>query len=607
MLDDTGVPSYSVILENVPVLTRSSLGIMMEDDDFTSDLSMAGEPEVGETEYTYTLVHGKKKEAHYRANSITYHLENRRGNRIDIIFQVSDNGVVFRYFIPGNTESAKKILTENTGFNFPDGTTAWIQPRARSKTGWNGVNPSYEEHYWQDTLLSQITVNDSGWVFPALFKVHDAWVNITETWPDRNYCGSHLNKGDDAGEMRIAFPETSEGFTDGIIYPESGIPWATPWRVITVGNYPGDILESTLGTDVAQPPASGDFSYVKPGRASWSWALGKDPSVNYPRQKEFIDYAARMKWEYCLIDVNWDTTIGWDKLKDLVDYAASKEVGIIVWYSSSGSWNTVPYHPKDKLLTKESRAGEFSRLKAVGVKGVKVDFFGGDGQSMMDYYQDILEDAHAYQLMVNCHGSTLPRGLHRTYPNLVSMESVRGFEYATFGQETADRVPTKSTILPFTRNIFDPMDFTPVCFNEYDNNKRITGNGAELAQAVIFVSGVQHYAESPEGMTQVPVYVRKLMSEIPNSWDDTKFIDGYPGRFIVLARRSDEVWYVAGINGSKDVLDLNVELPFQTNRNGLLVSEGETLRTFRLDTLKLNGSGSFSLRLDPFGGFVAKF
>ena len=188
----------------------------------------------------------------------------------------------------------------------------------------------------------------------------------------------------------------------------------------------------------------------------------KDQSVNYEVQKEFIGYAAEMGWEYCLIDVGWDTTIGWEKIAELAAMAAGKNVGLILWYNSAGDWNTVPYHPKDKLLTHESRMEEFARLKALGIRGIKVDFFGGDGQSMMDYYQDLLADAHEFHLMVNCHGSTLPRGLHRTWPNLVSMEAVRGLEFATFGQESADRVPSKATTLAFTRNAFDPMDFTPL-------------------------------------------------------------------------------------------------------------------------------------------------
>jgi alpha-glucosidase len=332
----------------------------------------------------------------------------------------------------------------------------------------------------------------------------------------------------------------------------------------------------------------------------------KDSSVNFDMQKRFISYASEMGWEYCLIDVNWDTTIGWEKLTELAKLAEEKKVGLLLWYNSAGDWNTVTYHPKDRLLTPESREEEFSRLAQLGIKGVKVDFFGGDGQSMMDYYQDILADAHRHRLVVNCHGSTYPRGLQRTWPNLVSMEAIRGFEFATFDQATADLVPSKATTLAFTRNAFDPMDFTPVCFTEYDNFRRVTGNGAELALAVLFLSGVQHYAETPMGMATVPDYVREMMSMIPVSWDETRFLDGYPGRYIILARRSGNDWYVAGVNAGKEPLKLSLRFPFQASSPGLLITEGDSLRSFTRIAFEPDASGNADVMMKPSGGFVIR-
>jgi hypothetical protein len=526
---------------------------------------------------------------------------------MDVIFQVSDDGVAFRYSFPEVSDNVRHITSEKTGFNFVAGTTCWIQPRAASKSGWNKSNPSYEEHYLEEVLLDSISPDDNGWVFPALFRTENCWVNITESWPDRNYCGSHLNKGEGTNEMVIAFPEATEGFTGGVVYPQSILPWTTPWRILTMGGTPGVIVESTHGTDLAKPSVQGDFSYVRPGRASWSWVLMKDPSVNYEVQKDFINYASEMGWEYCLVDANWDTTIGWDKLVDLSRLAAEKNVSLIMWYNSAGDWNTVPYHPKDKLLTNESRTEEFSRLEKLGIRGIKVDFFGGDGQSMMDYYQDILADAHSHHLVVNCHGSTLPRGLHRTWPNLVSMEAIRGLEFATFGQESADKVPSKATTTAFIRNAFDPMDFTPVCFTSYDNWERVTGNGAELAMAVLFLSGVQHYAETPYGMALMPDYVRNMMSAIPVSWDETRFIDGFPGKFLVIARRTGEVWYVAGINAGKESLEMKMKLPFIDHAKGIIITEADSARSFALRNVTMESEKSATVVLRPNGGFVMRF
>lgn len=605
--DAAGQVMFSIDFKSKEVLKNSKMGILMEDADFTLGLKLESVSEVETIEDHYFLLYGKKKSATYRANKKVFHFQNSNGEDMDIIFQVSNDGVVFRYSFPGKSSVIKKIKEEITSFNFSGGTLTWIQPRAKAKSGWNHVNPSYEEHYLQDLLLADLEPSENGWIFPALFLAGDCWVNITETWPDRNYCGCHLIKGETPEELTINFPESSEGFTNGDVFPVSTLPWLTPWRVITLGENPGAIIESTLGTDVAAPSVLDDVSYVTPGRASWSWALGKDASVNYDTQKEFIEYAGDMGWEYCLIDVFWDTAIGWDNMKELAAMAKVRDIGLILWYNSSGDWNTVSYHPKNMLLTPESRNAEFTKLKELGIKGIKVDFFGGDGQSMMSYYRDILEDANKYQLIVNCHGATLPRGLQRTYPNLVSMESIRGFEYATFGQESADKVPTKSTIVPFTRNAFDPMDFTPVCFTEYDNNTRITGNGAELAQAVVFLSGVQHYAETPKGMATVPDYVKVMMREIPVVWDETKYIDGYPGDFVVIARRKGSTWYVAGINGENSPKNLSFELPFQTDAPGVLITEGDIPRSFSRYEIQTNMEGKIEITLIPNGGFVAKW
>jgi len=606
-VNDLGEATYSVFYRSEAVMENSSLGIRREDADFTSNLKFLSASRISEVNDSYNLLHGKTKKASYLANRRTFSFAGTTGEKMDVIFQVSDDGVAFCYSFPAVSKEEKNIISEATGFNFVGGTKGWIQPRAASKSGWNQTNPSYEEHYLEGVLLEETTANPEGWVFPALYFTGSCWVNITESWPDRNYCGSHLNKGTKTNEMVIAFPEATEGFTDEVVLPRSILPWATPWRIITLGGSPGNIVESTHGTDLAKPQVQGDFSYVKPGRASWSWALMKDYSVRYEVQKEFITYASEMGWEYCLIDVNWDITIGMEKLAELSLYAAERNVGLIVWYNSAGPWNTVRYHPKDKLLTHESREKEFAALEKLNIKGIKVDFFGGDGQSMMDYYQDILADAHSHHLIVNCHGSTLPRGLHRTWPNLVSMEAIKGFEFATFDQESANKVPSKAASLAFIRNAFDPMDFTPVCFNAYDNFERITGNGAELAMAVLFLSGVQHYAETPKGMAKVPDYVRDFMRDIPVTWDETRFIDGYPSGYLVIARRTGSTWYVAGINAGKGPLALIVKLPFIDTKNGIAITEGETLRSFARSIVTLDSGKSIPVTLKPNCGFVFRF
>src|SRR6185295_18295492 len=215
----------------------------------------------------------------------------------------------------------------------------------------------------------------------------------------------------------------------------------------------------------------------------------------------------------------------------------------------AGDWNTAPQTPRDRMLTHESRVSEFERLKAMGVAGLKIDFFGGDGQSVIGYYHDILEDAAPYGFLMNFHGATLPRGWQRTYPHLMTMEAIKGLEFCTFEQKNADEEPAHAAMLPFTRNVFDPMDFTPVVLDRIPRIERRTTSGFELALSVVFTSGITHYAEIPEGMAKAPDYVREFLRGIPSVWDDVKFLDGYPGKFVVIARKGDGHWYVSGING----------------------------------------------------------
>jgi hypothetical protein len=331
----------------------------------------------------------------------------------------------------------------------------------------------------------------------------------------------------------------------------------------------------------------------------------KDDSTIYSVQKKYIDFAAKMNWRYCLIDALWDTQIGYEKIKQLSDYAETKNVKILLWYNSAGDWNTTPQTPRDKLVTKEFRAAEFQKLKNMGIGGIKIDFFGGDGQSMMKYFIDILRDAAKYNLAVDFHGCTFPRGWYRTYPNLVSMEAIRGEEYITFGQENTDQQPSHCAIIPFTRNLFDPMDFTPVNFSGIPNLKRKTTGGFEIALSVIFTSGIQHIAETPTGMAAQKDFVREYMSSLPEYWDDVKFIDGYPGKYVVLARKKGDRWYIAGINGENFERTITLNVSFINNiSKGILITDSDNVKEFIKRDIDL--STPFKLTLQPYGGFVIK-
>jgi len=534
-------PQYRVIYNDIPITDFSKLGLKRADADFSINLKIIAVKKNNINE-TYNLICGKKMICNHNAVEQTIVMVNSRNEKIEIIFRVSDDGIAFRYHFPYESNEDKIIIEEVSSFKFFSETKAWLHPHRNAQTGWCKTQPSYEEYYFQEIPVGFPSPEEAGWSFPALFNYQNVWILITESNVTPDYCGSRLSQYSPDGEYSIQFPQKDERTSINDSYlPKIKLPAYTPWRVMIIGSL-SEIVESTLVTDLAMPTKLNNLNFVKPGRASWSWALLKDNSVVYDIQKKFIDYAADMGWEYCLIDVDWDKQIGYEKIKELTQYAALKNVGIILWYNSSGNWNTTIYSPKNIMNDPIKRKEEMEKISKIGIKGIKVDFWGGDGQSMIKYYFDLIEDAARYNLMVNCHGTTIPRGWERTFPNLVTMEAVRGFEFITFEQFNADSAPRHCAILPFTRNTIGPMDFTPVCFSEIPGIKKRTSNAFELALSVIFYSGIQHFAEIPEGMKKQPEYIINFMKKVPSTWEDTKFIDGYPGKYVILARKNAKQW-----------------------------------------------------------------
>jgi len=601
---DGGV-NYSVQLDDTLVIEKSDLGLILAEGDYYKGLTLKSVSKQILIQDDYSLLHGKRKQIKYRAHQKIFHCENSDGKPLDIVFNVSNDGIAFKYHFSDSSAKINHVLDEKTSFQFSPDTKAFLQPMSEAKTGWNKSNPSYEEYYMIDIRVSVTSPSGAGWVFPALFHSKGAWVLLTESGLQRNYCGSKLDQNSSNGRYEIGFPSLKESVFGGPVFPESTEPWSSPWRIIAIGNL-ANIIESTLGTDVAEPAIMLDQSFIKPGLASWSWALLKDESVNYKVQKRFIDYASEMNWPYCLVDVNWDSTIGYDKMRELSTYAHSKKVGLILWYNSAGDWNTTPYHPRSKLLTVQDRDKEFTRLNEMGIVGIKVDFFGGDGQSVIGYYHDILMDAAKHKLLVNFHGATLPRGWQRTYPHLMTMESIKGFEFITFEQCNADIEPPHCALIPFVRNAFDPMDFTPMSLYNIPNIKRKTTAAFELALPVLFLSGIQHIAETPEGLSHVPDFVKGYLKDIPTAWDDSHFIDGYPGKYVVVARRRDNNWFISAINATDNIINLKLDLSFIDKKNGILIADGEK-NPFTKTEINLKEHSSLDVKIIAKGGFVMKF
>lgn len=599
-----GALTYSIARDGKPVLLASELGLQLAGADLGSGLSVVGTSKPQLVTDQYQMAVGKKRDITYRANEQTYSVQNARQQKMDIVFRVSNDGVAFRYIVAEPSLPLKKLVGERTSFVLPAGSKAWLQPMSVAQTGWSNTNPAYEEHYQMEIPVGTRSPTDAGWVFPALFRTGANWLAISEANMDGSFQASRLSADSAGGRYSIGNPTAPEVFTNGGLLAEVEGTLTSPWRLIALGSL-ATVTNSTLGTDLAAPAVAFEPQLVRPGHASWSWALLKDDATVYDVQKQFIDYAADMRWDYTLIDADWDRKIGYDKVRQLADYGATKGVGILVWYNSSGAWNKTEYSPKSQLLTHDQRVKEFRRLREMGVKGVKIDFFAGDGQSMIAYYIDILRDAAEAGLLVNFHGATLPRGWSRTWPNLMTVEAIKGFEFTTFEQGNQDKMPTHAAMLPFARNLFDPMDFTPMVFGDIPKIKRASRNGFELATSVLYLSGIQHFAETPAGMATVPDYVKQFLRELPRSWDDSRLVDGYPGKYAVIARRAGDTWYIAGINATDADKKLTLDLSFVGNKQGLIIADGDAgERSF--SQRGIAAGKKVAVTIKPHGGFVIK-
>ncbi|MFG6469312.1 glycoside hydrolase family 97 protein [Roseateles sp. BYS87W] len=592
---------YTVQRAGEPVLLPSRLGLVLAQGDYAHGVKLVSASKVKPHREQYTLAASKKRRVDVRANEQTFSVANAAGQPFSVTLRAFNDGLALRYTVPG--AGRKQFQDELTSFAFPPDARAWLQPMSVAKTGWKRTNPSYEEHYQMDIPAGTPAPSHAGWVFPALFRSGANWVALTEAGMDGRFHASRLASDSTGGTYRIGLPEASEVNTHGHLLAQVDGPLTTPWRVLAIGPLK-TVMESTLGTDLAAPAVAFDPAKLQPGPASWSWALLKDEGTVFEVQKRFIDHAADMHWPYTLVDADWDRKIGDAKMKELADYARAKGVGLLVWYNSSGAWNDTEYSPKSALLTPADRAREFARVKAIGIRGLKVDFFGGDGASMQAYYLDLLKETAAAGLLLNFHGATLPRGWSRTFPHLMTVEAVKGFEFATFTQEDQDAVVRHAAMLPFARNLFDPMDFTPVVFHDIPNIQRATRNGFELAESVLFLSGIQHYAETPEGMATVPADVKGFLRELPRRWDEVRFLAGEPGRFVVLARRAGTQWFVAGLNADDTPREVPLDLAWLGRRRGELITDGAGPREFASGRL---AAPAATVTLAPHGGFVARF
>lgn len=604
-----GSPMYEVFYNANQLLEESPLGIVTDMGDLSKGLTLKESKEsIIDKKYTQNRI--KTTNVHYLANELVCSFENEQKQKIDIVFRVSNNDIAYRYVLPQTGETACYVIEkELSGFNFPSITTTFLTPQATPMIGWKRTKPSYEEEYVADEPIGTPSKYGIGYTFPGLFHVGDrGWVLLSETGVSSLYCGSRLSEGTKDGLYTIAFPEMGENNGIGSAKPALALPGETPWRTITVGDNLKPIVETTIPFDVVDPlyKASKDYKF---GRSTWSWIMWQDNSVNYDDQVKYIDLAAGLGYEYVLVDGLWDQQIGYDRLPSLFKYAQSKGVDVFLWYNSNGYWNDAPQGAKQKMSNSIARKKEMKWLQSLGVKGLKVDFFGGDKQETMKLYEDILSDANEYGLMIIFHGCTLPRGWERMYPNYVGSEAVLASENLIFTQHANDTEAYNASLHPFIRNSVGSMEFGPVLLNKKHNRNndggtiRKTSDIFQLATSVLFQSPVQMFAIAPNNLTEYPSYVIDFMKNVPTTWDETIFIDGYPGKYSVLARRNGDKWYVVGVNAEKKPLKLRVNLPMLAGAKVSLYSDRKDLSS-KFEQTTINKHGDFVLQMEANGGVI---
>ena len=590
------------------MLEESPLGLESTIGDFSTGLTFLSESKK-QVEENYYLPNGKTSRINYLANELAVSYLNKNKDTLQVLCRVSNNDIALAYRLASPKQTHCTIKRELTGFNFPAHTTTFITPQAPSGEGWMKTKPSYEEEYTNEEPIGTPSKYRLGYTFPALFHLgNTGWVLLSETGVTSRYAGTRLSEGNQEGLYTIAFPEKEENGGMGDNTVTSNLPLITSWKTITVGETLKPIVETTSAYNGMKPVYTASQPY-KPGRSTWSWILWQDESCNYKDQQIFIDLAAEMGYEYILIDALWDKQIGYENMPSLIAYAQSKGVDVILWYNSNGAWNDAPQGPKQRMDTAPARQKEMAWMKSLGVKGIKVDFFGGDKQTTMKLYEDILTDANQYGIFVVFHGTTLPRGWERMYPNHMGSEAALVSENLVFSQDFANKEAYTSTMLPFTRNAVSAMDFGHVFFNKRFSKQadkgtiRKTTDAFQLATSILYQSPVQHFGITPNNIQEQPEYVINFMKKIPTTWDETRFIDGYPGKYCVMARRFGSKWYIGATNASNSLQSYTLSLPWLTGKEVTVLFDNKD-RSVGFKTAKIDKKGLLKIELENLGGCV---
>ncbi len=595
---------YRVDRDGIPVLDWSPLGIRLSDRHFDSDLVLVS----GISTMTldrYSLPHGKQRDVEASAWRLTMKVENAAGLWCDIVVKAYNDGIAFRYEIPGSASEGVFVLEELSGFRLANASHAYLAEAQFPSL----YTPNYEVRY--DRLQPGVNSPGDGFFFPALFEMADGNTNVLlhEAGLTSFYAASRLDADASENLYRLRFPSSGEGDASNPAQPASVLPLQTPWRLAVIGDGAA-VVESNLVTHLGQDLNAvfgGDASWVKPGKAAWSW--WSQGTGSPALQKEYVDFAVEHGWDYVIVDEGWSA---WTEaeIEELVQYAADREVGIFLWYNSGGSHNAISLAPRDRLNSLEDIQAEFEQLAAWGVAGVKVDFFQSDKQARIVQQRHILYAAAEQHLLVDFHGSTVPRGWRREFPNLLTTEAVLGAENYKWnlGPTAADNVK-----LAFTRNVVGAMDYTPLTFDAALQQEGIS-YAHQLAVGTVFESALQVFAgradsDSTQGyralFARFP-FLADQLRDLPTAWDETRLLSGHPDSHAVIARRSGDRWYIGGINNLNATSDVLVDLSSFANGvyDAQLIVQGAAADELVSSQLQLDSTSQLPVSMLPGGGFT---
>ena len=539
----------------------------------------------------YQMLEGKRLHCTNEANEYQAPI----GSNAKIVIRLYNDGIAFRYeYIKLENQ---KQPEEHTVYLIPEGTKRWFMQWTEAYEGFFPQTTTYKVKPIRMSSGASTSADgwNNRWGYPALLEpVEGVFALISEANIERRQSASCLYN--DGERYSVVAAENDLNLSGD---------WHTPWRVVIIGKL-ADIVESTLVTDVSEPSQLKDTNWIKPGVVSWIYWANNHGSNDYNIIKKYVDMAVVLKLPYVLIDAEWDEM---DKIasnegktiEDAVAYANSKGIKPMIWYNSSVGWIDGAPGPKFRLNKPEDREKEFAWCEKIGVAGVKIDFFSGDNQMNMDYCLDLLESAARHHLLVNFHGAPIPRGWQKTWPNLLSTEGVYGAEWYNNVPTFTDKAASHNTTLPFTRNVIGPMDYTPCAFSD-SQHPHITSLAHELALTVLYESGLQHLADRPESFLAQPKEVQDFLGQLPTVWDETRYVSGYPGESAVLARRSGNTWYVAGINGKDDPQILKTNLSF-IGKGSVQMFVDDASGKWQISTISKLPS---QVECQPRGGFVMK-